>query len=118
MRMMGALEAKGGWCFQARHVRGVDNRLADGLTRWKEGQILEKLNAECPRIAWQVQELGTGEQLILFGDIAKGYAFGRVAASTQRTYEANWRIWVSWRSFIGNECWLRKDMGEMELVRK
>ena len=33
MRIMGALEAKGGWCFQARHVRGVNNRLADGLAR-------------------------------------------------------------------------------------
>ena len=43
---------------------GVDNRLADGLTRWQEGQILEKLNAECPGIAWQVQELGTGEQVM------------------------------------------------------
>ena len=25
---------------------------------------------------------------------------------------------VSWRSFIGKECWLRNDMGEMELVGK
>ena len=33
MRIMVALEAKGGWCFQARHVRGLNNRLADGLTR-------------------------------------------------------------------------------------
>jgi len=60
MRMMGALEGRGRWCFQARHVRGVDNRLADGLTRWREEQIPEKLNAECPEIAWQVQELGSG----------------------------------------------------------
>ena len=35
MRMMVALEARGEWCFQARHVQGIDNRLADGLTRWK-----------------------------------------------------------------------------------
>ena len=41
MRMIGALEAKRGWCFQARHARGVDNRLADGLIRWKKEQILE-----------------------------------------------------------------------------
>ena len=64
MRIMGAMEAKGGWCLQARHVRVVDNRMADGLTRWKEGQILEKGNAEYPGIAWQVEELGTGEQLM------------------------------------------------------
>ena len=64
MRIMGALEAKGGWWFQAMYARGVDNRLADGLPRWQEGQLLYKLNAECPGIAWQVQELGTGEQLM------------------------------------------------------
>jgi len=27
-------------------------------------------------------------------------------------------MWVSWRSFVGKECWLRKDMGEMELVEE
>ena len=35
--------------------------------------MLEKLNAECPGIAWQVQELGTGAAHV-FGDIAEGYA--------------------------------------------
>ena len=63
-RMMGALEAKGGWCFQARYVRGIDNRQADGLTRCKEEQIPQNLNAECPEIAWQVQELGNREKLM------------------------------------------------------
>ena len=45
----------------------------------------------------------------MFGDIARGYAFGRVAASTRRTYEANWR------SFVGKGCWLQKGMGEWSL---
>ena len=54
--------------------------LADGPTRWREEQIPEKLNEECPEIAWQVQELGTGEQPMGFGDIAREYVFGRVAA--------------------------------------
>ena len=45
-------------------MRRVDNRMADGLTRWQEGQIPEELDAECPRIAWQVQELGTVERLM------------------------------------------------------
>ena len=80
MRKMGALEAWGRRCFQARHVRGVDNRLADGLTRWREEHIPKNLNVECPEIAWQVQELGTGEQPMGFGDIAREYVFGRVAA--------------------------------------
>ena len=45
-------------------MRGVDNRLGDGLTRWNKEQVLEKLNEECPGTAWQVQELGEGERLL------------------------------------------------------
>ena len=39
MRFFGVLEQIGGWCFQVKHVRGVENRLADGITRWKEDEI-------------------------------------------------------------------------------
>ena len=52
----------------------------------------------------------------VFGDIARGYAFGKIAASIRKTYEANWRMWMSWRSWVGKECWLQKYTGEMELV--
>ena len=52
----------------------------------------------------------------VFEDIARGYSFGGVAASTGRTYEASWRLWVNWRSFVGIGCWLQKGMGEMEFV--
>ena len=51
-----------------------------------------------------------------FGDITRGYAFARVAASTRRTYEGSWRMWVNWRSFAGNMFWLQKGMGGMALV--
>ena len=60
MRIMGASEARRGWCIQAGLVREVDNSLADGLTRLQEGQNLEQLNAEYPGFAWKVQKLGTG----------------------------------------------------------
>ena len=60
MRIMGALEARRGWCFQAGLNREVDNSLADSLTRWQEGQNLKQLNVEYPGIAWKVQKLGTG----------------------------------------------------------
>ena len=39
MRMLCALETKVGWCFQVKHVRVVDNMLADGITRWKGQEI-------------------------------------------------------------------------------
>lgn len=35
MRILGAMEAKGGWYFQAKHVKRVDNKLADGIMRGK-----------------------------------------------------------------------------------
>ena len=31
MRMLRALEMEGGWCFRAKYVRKLDNRLADGI---------------------------------------------------------------------------------------
>ena len=40
MTIIGVLEAKGGWCFQARHVRGVYIMLADGMTRRNKTPIL------------------------------------------------------------------------------
>lgn len=76
MRMMGALEARGGLVFPGKACTGVENRLADGLTRWKVDQIPERLYAECAEVARQVQDV--------FGDMARGCAFGRVAGSTRR----------------------------------
>ena len=84
--------------------------LADGPTRWREEQIPEKLNEECPEIAWQVQESGTEEQLLCSEILRESTHFGRVAASSRKPYEANWRMWVSWRSFVGMGCWLQNDM--------
>ena len=59
---------------------------------------------------------GGREAADVFGGIARGYAFERVAASTIRTYHASWRLSVSWRSFVGKGCWLQKGMGGIELV--
>ena len=52
MKMLGALETQ----------RGVDNRLADGITRWKGEEIQDNLTKESPPTIWQVQELGEEEQ--------------------------------------------------------
>ena len=34
MRMMGCLEMRSGWYFRAKHVKGMTNTLADGLSRY------------------------------------------------------------------------------------
>ena len=49
-------------------------------------------------------------------DIAGGYAFGRVEASTRMNSEASWGMLVCWRSFVGKGCWLHRGMGERELA--
>ena len=54
--IMRVLERIGGWSFQAKHVRGVGNVLADGITRWKEDEIPTSLTAEYPTVSWQGQE--------------------------------------------------------------
>ena len=58
IRIMGLSERIGGWSFQAKHVRGVDNILADEISRWKESEIQTRLTAEHPTVLWQAQKLG------------------------------------------------------------
>ena len=52
MRIIGVLERRGGWSFQAKHVSDVENFLAEGITRWEE---------EYPKVSWQAQEFGVGK---------------------------------------------------------
>ena len=37
MRLLGCLDVGSGWCFDALHVAGVGNTIADGISRWKTG---------------------------------------------------------------------------------
>ena len=119
MKIMGVLERIGRWSFQATHVRGVENFLADEKTRWNEDEIQTRLTAECPNVSWQAQDLGVGgTEIDAFGDFAHGYALGRVAKSTRKTYAQGWRRWVSWRVLRRKGNWLGRDMSEGELVEE
>ena len=57
MRMMGCVEMRSGWCFRAKHVKGVVNTLADGMSRWDRDFISAKLTAFRPDVNWQEQIL-------------------------------------------------------------
>ena len=57
MRMMGCLEMRSEWCFRAKHVKGVSNTLADGISRWDRDSISAKLTAFRPDVNWQEQIL-------------------------------------------------------------
>ena len=66
MRLLGCLQVGSGWCFDALHVAGVDNFIADGISRWKEEVIDGNLHASRPVVAWRRQVLGpTGVELCL-----------------------------------------------------
>ena len=58
MRTLGALEVKGKWCFQAKHVVGVDNYLADLITRCEHSKINAELNRRRPDGNWHEQMVG------------------------------------------------------------
>lgn len=58
MRMMGVLEMRNGWRFRAKHIKGLANTLADGISRWKHEEIGANLRSYRPDICWQEQHLG------------------------------------------------------------
>ena len=58
MRMLGCLEIGSGWCFQAKHVKGAANTLADRISRWDRSSIPSALHVFRPDVNWQEQNLG------------------------------------------------------------
>ena len=82
-RTLKALEVKMKCCFQPWHVVGVDNSLADLITCCELNIIIPKLKHRKPGVNWPEEVLERGDEV--FCDPARGYAFGRVAASTRGT---------------------------------
>lgn len=60
----------------------------------------------------------SGREADVFGDFARGSAFGRVAASTRMTYEAIWKMWLSWRTCAEMEIWLDAEMGDARMIEE
>ena len=55
IRILGALEVRGKWCFQAKHVAGVDNYLADFITRCLHIRVNAELKRQRPDVDWREQ---------------------------------------------------------------
>ena len=53
MRIMGRLEITSGWSHKAKHIPGVLNVLADGISRWQPDQIAEKLRSHVQEGDWR-----------------------------------------------------------------
>jgi len=71
MRILGALEVKERWCFQAKHVAGADNSLAE-FTHCEPSKINVELKPQRPGFKWREQVMGGEEEkcsVILRGDM-------------------------------------------------
>ena len=58
MRLLGVLELSYGWHFDAKHVRGIFNVAADGISRWDRASVIVNLHAVRPEVPWREQDLG------------------------------------------------------------
>ena len=63
MRLLGVLELSSGWHFDAKHVRGIFNVAADGISRMHRASVLLNLRSVCPDVPWQVRDLGPSGSL-------------------------------------------------------
>ena len=70
MRLLGCLEVGSGWCFDALHIAGVENTIADGISRWEPEDIDGNLRASRPDIAWHRQVLVPTGVTLCFGVLA------------------------------------------------
>ena len=58
MRLPGCLEVGCGWSFDALYAAGVENIIADGISRWQPEDIDSNLRAFRRDVAWHRQVLG------------------------------------------------------------
>lgn len=57
MRLLGRMEIASDWCHVAKHIPWVENRLADGISRWPEKAIHRAVNRLIQTQGWFRQEL-------------------------------------------------------------
>ena len=62
MKIVGVLEVKGRWSFQAKHVAAVDNSLARLITRREPSRIDTELNHQRLDVNWREQVMGGEEE--------------------------------------------------------
>ena len=69
MRLLGCLEVGSGWCFDALRVAGVENTIAEGISRW-EPEDIDGNRAFRPDVAWHRQKLKPMGVAVCFGVLA------------------------------------------------
>ena len=59
VRLLGRLELKGGWNPTAKHIPGVRNTLADGISRWPWLVVADRVQELTNSIEWSEQDIGS-----------------------------------------------------------
>ena len=85
MRIMGRLEITIGWSHKAKHISGVLNVLADGISRWQTDQIAEKLRSHMNEGNWR--QVPPGQNSLEFLSILLRPAFQK-----ERVDEGMWNL--------------------------
>ena len=62
MRMLGRLEIQGGWRYDAKHIPGVQNTLADGISRWPRSELADRVRQLTNTDDWSEQSIGAREE--------------------------------------------------------
>ena len=65
MRLLGRMEIASGWCHVAKHIPGVENTLADGISRWEENTIQDNVTRLTQDHQWNRIELGGAGTLLV-----------------------------------------------------
>ena len=58
MRLLSVLELSSCWHLYAKHVQGISNVAANGISSWDRASVLVNLRAVRPEILWQEQDVG------------------------------------------------------------
>ena len=114
MRLLGCLEVGSGWCFDALHVAGVENAIADGISRWKPEDIDGNLRAFRPDVAWHRQVLEPTGVAVCFGVLA----CLSVAPSSHRAYTSGFRSWAAFRGLIGEAEYFDAAVSDTDKIQE
>lgn len=67
VRLLDVLELAGGWIFRARHVAGILNEVANGISCWERLRVQLNLASLRLDVRWRMQDAGNvGKRLCTF----------------------------------------------------
>ena len=115
MRLLGGLELSSGWHFDAKHVRGVFNVAADGISRWDRDHVRTLLCVR-PDVPWQTQDLGVVGTALCTSVLASSSCANAVAVSFEQTYLGHFSAWVDFRVRCGVPVFFQHSRDDMANV--